>query len=157
MSAPSLYLGSASGGAVLYRMGEGRVDGSVPVSGVARPRSLAPAGIGGECMFTNLYVSITHAAGGVVRVTAVVDHEEAEESTDIVLEATGSRSQTTVREIALSYPYRVGGVERSRHAPRGTWISAKVETVGPVTDGELEIDGIEVEYEVVREGRKAEP
>lgn len=152
MSQPVLLLGRADD-TVLLEANKGYTDDSVEYETSGITNRAAPAGIGGECIFTNLYFTTRHYATPVIlRVGIILDGVELP-ATTIAL-ADGADSGTVrEHEVSLLLPYYVAGVERSRYAPRGTRIEVYTRMVGVL--GPVDVGGVEVEYEVVRESRSA--
>jgi hypothetical protein len=124
---------------------------------------VAPAGLGGECVFRKAWVTVTASAGCTLKLTPIIDG-----SSDAVSGAGGTVSFVTpiftmaqqggtpaprvtqTFPIVLSQKLDVSGIEQSRWYCRGSRCAIKVETVGAVGSGELIIDGIELEHEVIR-------
>ncbi len=158
MITPQLFLGRSLE-PVLLRVGKGYTDDGEPYEMLARSRSLAPAGPGGECIFTLLYLTTLHYTDDVsVWITPIVDQvAQPTQRLDLtgVLDSVGERQ---THEIGLAVPYLVGGVERLRFAPRGTWFDVQIETkygaaevgAAPVASKQI-IESVELEYEIVRE------
>lgn len=160
MITPLLFFGRTSTPALL-KVGEGYTDDGEAYEMYARSRSVAPAGEDGECMFTLLYLTTLHYDTDVsVWITPVVDGAPLPTQRldlDGVLDSIGERQ---THEVGLSLPYTVGGVERLRYAPRGTWFEVIVETkygdaeAGAAPEAAKQIvESVVVEYEVVRESR----
>jgi hypothetical protein len=161
MLLPVLVVGRATAPRVL-KHGVGYTDDGVAYDLLGRSAPFAPAGIAGECAWFTVYVTTTHYDQTVVlRVTSRVDGVEVDQ-TDLVLNAgaPASRGEQQVHEIDLSQAYIDAGITRSRYAPRGVWLDVTVESVRRVGLGvgaRQIVDGIEVEYEVVQEGKVALP
>lgn len=155
MAKPTLYVGLAAD-PQLCQAGQGFDDAGAPYNLVARTDRVALAGVGGECVFSALYLVVEHQGTAVeLRVTPLVDGVPVSQTT-ILLPAAAQRT-TDAYEIGLSVPVIDGlGNEVSRTAPRGTWLQVQVETIA---DGATEalswlrIDGPEIEYDVVQESR----
>lgn len=150
MPGPILFLGQRTA-AVLLAADEGYADGAATYALLARTARAAPAGVGGDVLMTALYLTLSHTEAATVRVTPVVDGI-ALEATDIVLGPAAERA-VTAHEVGVSVPYVVGGVEVSRAGARGTWVQVQVESVGAF--GDLTVEAVEVEYEVLRESKSA--
>ena len=155
MSVPQLFFG-ARDAAVMYRAEEDADDNGAAFPVRLRPRPIAPAGVGGECVFTRLFVTLTHTAGGNVRVIPIVDGREVPGSGLVIELSELEQPETRVEEIVLFEPLLVGGMEYSRQHLRGTFFTVEIATEGPLTDGLLSFDGLEIEYAVVRRGPKLE-
>lgn len=151
MSSPTLYFGQKDGN-TLYRADQGSSDAGAAYTVIAKPRPVAPAGAGGECIFRSIYLVVTYSMACVLRVTPILDGQEfAAEAKDIAL--TAQPTPVTQRfQIGLSVGVADStGTEAIRLAMRGAWFTVKIETVGALGDGVLELEGIELEYKVVRE------
>lgn len=151
-----LFLGAADA-ATVYEADRSYDDGGLAFTPLARTARLAPAGASGECLFAALYVTISRAAGATVRVVPIVDGV-ALDATDIVLVEPAAGVITERHRIVVSQAYVDGGVELLRYQPRGAWMQAEVSVQGtpmlPVGAEETEaviVDGVEVEFEVLRE------
>lgn len=135
------------------------LDDGVIYEMLARSRPYAPAGAGGEAIFTMLYLVTTHYDVSVsLFVTPYVDFAALATQQIDLIGAANPANKSTVHELALSVPYIVGGIERLRVAPRGTWFDVKVETkiaAGNPASARVVIDGGEVETEIVRESKQS--
>jgi hypothetical protein len=125
----------------------------------ARDRPFAPAGQGGEAIFTALWITTTSYDDPITLfITPIVDFVPLETQQLDLVGAVNAENRTEVHELALSVPYVVGGIERMRNAPRGCYIDVRVETnFGGIAQAasRFSIDGIEVEVEIVRDSRVA--
>lgn len=143
-------------GAVLRRGGvQGSQDGAEPIVLRARSNPLALAGIGGEAVFHNLYIALTRAneAEWTFTVTPVVD-QVAQEPIDVVLLAAAA-PVSEILELSLMQPFRDSlDVVRSTFAPRGQWFQLLLSAAN-APDALVSFDGIEIEYDVEIEGRRA--
>jgi hypothetical protein len=139
-----------NGGHRVFRVGSA-TDNAVAVNLVGTTERIAPAGSEGEVVLTQATISVLHTMAGTLRVTPIVD-EVAKPARDITLTAKGTRTLESF-EIALYETHAPGGVEQTKVFPRGTWIQFKVETIGGLAAGDLELTPATVEYEVVRESR----
>ncbi|MGH3428474.1 MAG: hypothetical protein ACRDQZ_13055 [Mycobacteriales bacterium] len=152
MAKPRLFFGARSGG-LLVEAGIGFDDAGAAYSFRAKTSKLAPAGAGGECIFTSLYLSVVHFAPVAFRVTPIVD-EVAEITQEVTLAGLSplggpfTEAQRLVEpiEVGLSRPYLVGGVERLRTYPRGIWFEVLVEATASTF---FRIDAVEVEHQIV--------
>lgn len=156
---PELVVCRGNGVPAMLVVGSGFTDDGVAYEMVARSDPFAPAGQGGEAIFTALWITTTTYDQPVtLLVTPYIDGVAlAQQRIDIPGRANPTNVQQ-VWELALSVPYIQGGVERLRVAPRGCVIEVEVATNiggGMGTSARQAVDGIEVETEVVRESRAA--
>src|SRR5574341_267236 len=152
MSVPRLFLGEL-GGNRLLKADDGFQDASAAIVVRAETVPVAPAGPGGEAIFSALYLVLTATMAVTIQVTPIVDGV-ALEMQDITLSAQTER-KTTHHELGLSIPLMEGPTEMARFAPRGTWFQARI-VVPALAAGDLIIDGVSLEHEVVRESIAAE-
>lgn len=156
MQLPVLVVGLTTAPAIL-RHGVGYLDDDQVYDLYARTDPFMPAGVGGEAAFFTLYLTTTHFdAPTILRVTPRIDGNPLD-STTLVLNTASVDGVQRVSEIDLSVPHLVGGVERLRYAPRGGWMDVTIETLRVIGTGigaRQIVDGIEVEFETVQEGRK---
>lgn len=156
---PQLVLCRGDGTPSMLVVGSGYTDDGAVYEMVARTRPFAPDKMGGEAIFTALWITTTTFDVGVsLFITPYVDFVALEtQRIDIPGEANPQNKQR-VWELALSVPYIRALVEIMRNAPRGTVIDVKVETkIGTVAGASTRqiVDDIEVEAEIVNESRKA--
>lgn len=156
MSAPALVFGAAPGGegAVLYRCDGSGSDAGEPIVAKAEPRATAPAGARGEVAIHNIYLVLHHQAAIALSVTPVLDDVPQVDAAYVFEAPDRSRTVRESLEIPVVVPYESGGKVFSYHAPRGRWITVALEAEwlgGELDEGELTIDGLEVELEVVRD------
>lgn len=142
-----LFLGVV--GDSVYRHGDNQLDGTTSYNFRARTTPIAPQGFGGECLFRNLYVVLESLSGGTMNVTPIVDGLKCE---TIQVTVDGENPEREVYEIPLTLPYEVADVEVSRRGVRGTWVQALIVAEDTERLGfGITIEGVEVEYEPVRE------
>jgi len=152
LTPPKLFFGTR-GSTGLLEVDRGYKDRGIIYDLYAKTNRYAPAGAGGECIFPSLYAVVTFTETMLLYLTSLVDGV-ALETLIIPLVSAGSARQTRSFELGLSVPLMVGGVEKGRQAPRGTWYQCLVETRFDAVanlPNQLIIEGLEVEYEVVRE------
>lgn len=147
MSIPRLFLGEL-GGNRLLEADDGFQDAGAAIPVVLESDPVAPAGPGGEAIFPVLYLVFTATMAVTVTVTPFVDGV-ALETQDIVLASQTARTRTH-HELGLSVPHLESGVEVLRVAPRGTWFAVRLSTPS-LAAGDLILDGVSLEHEVVRE------
>ena len=113
---------------------------------------VAPAGASGECMFKNVYLTVTNTMAITLTLTPVIDFVlQTTEAVDVVLSAEAAR--TTRRfEIGMSLPYNS---DAFRSAMRGAWFQLQIQS-DELAAGDLILEQIELEFEVVRETLQAE-
>lgn len=153
----------------LYRFGEASDDAGTPVAGRFETNRIAPAGIGGEAIFTALVLSVVHTAAVTVRMTPIVDDVvyDGVSAPDAVIEVTLPQPLSGARtwyrkEFGLSQPWVVGGTDRGRFALRGTWLQLRIEledlgvTINDAL-GEAIYEGCDLEWAAVAETADAEP
>jgi hypothetical protein len=157
MQLPILVLGR-SDQPVLLKQGDGYFDDDQAFDLIGRSAPFMPAGLGGECAFYSIYVTTTHyAPTTTLRITPRVDGAFLPPTDVILSSAPPDDGEQRVAEIGLSLPYVVGGVERLRYAPRGCWMDVTIETLrtsGIGVAARIVVDGIEVEFEQVQEGKQ---
>lgn len=122
---------------------------------LAETNAYAPAGIGGEAMFTNVYMSLFRDCTEDVTLifTLIVDGVE-EDPINLTIPGVASPARS-VYEIGLSKPYPSAADPQILTAPRGQWVQLRVETSGGLPDGRFVIEGLELEREIVTEGQGA--
>lgn len=156
MQLPVLVVGHA-GAPALLKHGVGYFDDDQVYDLYARSDAFMPAGSAGEVAFFSIYLTTTHYENPtVLRVTPRVDGLPLD-ATVVVLNIVDAEGEQRVTEIGLSVPYVVGGVEQLRYAPRGSWMDVTIETLRGIGSGvgaRQIVDGIEVEFEVVQEGKQ---
>lgn len=149
-SAPALVRGSAftfMGSDALQLKSSSRTDAGEPVVGRVRSASLAPAGVGGEAAFLNLYVKLSSSGSGLAVVTPVRDGELlVDERVLLPIDANGRPLVHRTHEVGLA----VG--DEIRQAVRGTWFEALIELVDLAGCGPVSVEGVEVEWDLVTEG-----
>lgn len=149
---PTSWFLAGQGG--VWRGAQGIDDAGADMPVHAKTVEVAPAGIGGECLFQNIYLGLTrfNALDWDIDVTGILDGVALETET-ITLEGVAA-PVTEVLEISLAQPYKIDGVEQSRYHPRGAWLAILVEAAeGP--DKEVIFEGPELEYEVLTESLEA--
>lgn len=150
-----LFLGER-GGARLLHGDDGATDdgGAITARGETVP---AGPGVGGEAIFTALILGTTSTALATLAVTPIVSgtspdgtsFETELETQQIYLQSSPQR-MSAQHKLGLTAPVTLAGVEVGRTAPRGTWFRARI--VATIQDdGELILEGLGVEMEVVRE------
>lgn len=143
-------------GARVARYGTVQDDLGSAIEGFVQPNFVAPEGVGAEYVFTNLYLYLSRWNESLLTLslTPLVDGDPSTEQT-FDLEGVATSPTREVIELGLLEPYDSGGSERLRYAPRGTWFSFQLKTVGALPDGDVVLEGVSLEYEVVRETEEA--
>lgn len=157
---PKLILGrGAATPSVLRANGSSYQDDSVNQNASGKTNKVAPAGAGGECIFTTLFLTTTHYDVNVsLFITPFVDGVALARQRLNLVGVVASDGETKVNEIGLSLPYAPGGVEKIRTMPRGTWFQVLIETDAAIVAlGACIVSEVEVEYEVVRESKEPIP
>ncbi len=156
---PVQVVGRGGNGAVILRVGTGYLDDDAKYDLYGRSAPFAPAGMMGECAFHSLYLTTVHYdVTEEIVVTPRVDHVALLPTTITLTGVASSKGERLVHEISLYQPYIIGGIERLRYAPRGTWIDVLIETkftINARTPARFLIDGMDVEAEIVRETKVA--
>lgn len=150
------FLGAGAGG-TLHRWGAAPTDDGAPVVVRQETARFAPAGVGGEAIFTALIPVITYTAAATVRFTPIVDDVElTSAAVEVVLTQPANGRRTRYRqELGLSIPLVRDNVDRGRFAVRGVWCQVRVEILTAIgldalgTPGVVLLEGGELEYEVV--------
>lgn len=143
-----LFYGEANGNR-LFQSDSGHQDVDQAIVVLAESDPVAPAGVGGESIFTGLTCVFLHTMAVTVVVTPIVDGVELE-TQNIVLGSESARTRVQV-ELGLSIPITSDATERGRCAPRGTWFQARL-SVAAIAAGDLIVEGVALEQEVVQEG-----
>lgn len=162
MSIPRLFLGEL-GGNRLLQADDGFQDAGLAIAVRLESELLAPAGPGGEAIFSALYLVFTATMAATIVVTPIVWSVEdgevvrTELETQSIVLASEPERRTTHHELGLSVPLLepVTLIERGRFAPRGTWFAIRLD-VAALAAGDLILDGVSVEHEVVRESLQAQ-
>lgn len=155
MQAPQLLFGQGGGNKVLLASSSAADDDGVDFNLLATTNRLAPAGAGGEAIFTALWLVVTHTMDVDLVFTPLLDGLALESQT-VALSAGAARVTARFR-LGLSVPFlNPLGTEVMRTAPRGTWFQVRIATTGGMAAGDLLIEGCELEHEVVRASQGAE-
>lgn len=168
---PTLFLGSNGPTADVWQWDDGITDGEVlagdgdPINMLALSVRASPAGVGGECIFTQFWIAITYDMDAVtMRFTPIVDGVvfdgtggNPDLSQTLVLAGTPGTRVTERFEFGMSVPFDDGvNVDAIRTALRGAWFQLQVDLVGGLGNGDLIIEQPEIEFEVVRESLQAQ-
>ena len=135
---------------------EGSDDLGTDIELVAKTNEYQPDGMGGEAIWTNLYVALRRSndADLTLRFQPFVDGE-GEDSIDVTLSSVASPTRQLL-EIGLASYYPSAADPQIANSLRGYTFSLEVRTVGTIPAGRLIIDGIELEWELAGEDREAD-
>lgn len=141
-------------------------DDGVANSLLLETNPVAPDGLGGEVAFTTVYVTVTAGASAVLKVTPIVDDVEPVSTTTpdgavlsvvsptmTVPQQTGGPPVPTLTQtfqVPLLLQLVRSGQVKTRWYPRGARCAIRIETQGAIGTGPFRIDGIELEYETLR-------
>lgn len=145
MSKGAAFIGQRAA-ANLLALDRGSSDAGTPIRVRGETAAVAVAGAGGEAIFPTLYLTLTHSMVATLRVTPLLDGVPLPVILLSVYAA--PRRVSTVHELSLMQSFE--GL--LTYAPRGTWIAVRIE-VDPLTEGDLIVDSVEVEYEIVQESK----
>lgn len=150
MAKPLLMFGCKSLGDLL-QADAGYTDDGASYSLFVKTDRVAPAGVGGESAFHNLYIPIEHDVAVTLRVTAIVDGV-ALTAQDFALSAPSARKVTLLEvPTTVRFPVTIANFgSLAQFAARGTWLQVQLETVGAVT-GYVAAGGVDLEHETLRE------
>jgi len=139
---------------------DGNEDLGDAIEFVALSNAYAPAGIGGEAVFKNVYLSIfrDNTEDVLLEITPIIDEVE-QDPIDLTLVGIASAARS-VYELGLAVYYPSTADPQIATAQRGTWFQLEIRSVGAPesigrVDGRIVMEGLELEYEVEREGRQA--
>lgn len=163
---PNLFIGRKDTLAEVFRWSDGETDGSNGGAGdTIYPRAesvrWAPGGVGGEAIFTRMWIALTYDMAAVtLRFTPILDgvpQDGTGGTTDLrqtlALTAVPGTRKTERYEFTLYIPYDSDAV---RLALRGCWFQLLVDTTTTLGVGTLIIEQPEIEYEIVRESVEAQ-
>lgn len=144
-----------AGGPRIIQGRKGALDLTTAFGLYAKSRVLAPAGVDGEALFCNLYLTLTWTAGATLRVTPIVDGipydgvDATDERKTLTLTARAKRkTQTFVIPLTrrLVDP-RDSAVTATRFYLRGGRFQVLMESVGILGEGDLILEAAVVEAE----------
>ena len=125
----------------------------------------APAGLGGECAFTQAFVTVRAAAGTTLQFTPIVNDDDSltrphpsgsigvmQVSVTIPQQAGGPPTPmlTQTFAIPLRYTLQIGGIPVSVFHPRGERCRIRVESTSAIGTGALRLEQCELEYQILR-------
>lgn len=146
-----LFAGTRTG--KIAQVGINYTDDGATYDVLAHSERVAPGGVGGECIFTSLFVVTRHFTTNCTWwLTPIVDGVALEQQRIDLVGAATTTGIRTSHQLGLSLAYVRSAVEILRTAPRGTWFELLVETkASSVALGKQMIESVYVEHEVVRE------
>lgn len=158
MTAPlALFMGQGNGPKV-FKAFEGATDDGVAFYPEAETRCLAPAESSGECIFTAIFLAVTWTMPVTLRVTPILDDRRydgtlgtSDERRTIVLTSQAVR-QTETFLVPVSVPLYDPvdtDLEVARLNMRGQRFGVFVEATTPLGAGDLLLEDVQVEFEVV--------
>ena len=160
---PTLFYGGRDTEASVLQADVGFEDNLVPYVPSALSNAVAPAGASGECIFKNVYITLTHDMAVDIRLTPIVDFVpldgtsgQPDERLIFTLPDLTPDRLTERFEMGLSKPFPLTGPTRFRNALRGAWFQLLAEAINGLAVGDLIFDQVELEYEIVRESLVAE-
>lgn len=137
----NIFFGEAGGPRLLFA-DSGTDDDGLPITLLALPNRIAPAGEDGECMFYAATLAVRHLGAVDLTITPKLNGRRLLPIA-VSLEALAEVGVEMV-ELALAEVYQVGGTS---YGVRGTWLSFEI--TATVTDEFLSIEPLEVEIEPV--------
>lgn len=149
----------------MLTLGGGYQDDGTNYASFLRTRPFFPAGQGGECIFTNVYLTLTGydvAVGFGVKVyidgvaigIGVEGNTVGYQKVAFAGGVANPVHKPRVHELSLLQPYPPWpAAEQFRVAPRGSSIAVELSTIIGGAYNKIVVDGIEAEYEVVRESK----
>lgn len=147
---PSVTFFMGGEGPGILRGGQGIQDDGVDIEPLLQSNDVAPAGVGGECLFYEVHLAVTrnNANPWTITVTPIVDGID---QVPVEIEYAGVGAVVTEHQhITLAQPYIVGGEEVSLYHPRGAWFGLRIEA-DDAPDGTFTFEGFDLEGEVVTE------
>lgn len=162
---PTLFFGGIDTNGNILEFGAGADDNGVAIDLLALSDPIAPAGASGECIFKNIYLTITYDMTVDLIITPIIDFVRldglagaippgyagvVDEQLTLSLVA-GAARQTERFEIGMSLPYPDTATERLRTALRGAWFQVDVSIAAGLAAGDLILEQVELEFENVRE------
>ncbi|MDH3367915.1 MAG: hypothetical protein OEO17_08725 [Gemmatimonadota bacterium] len=169
---PTMFLGRRYTSADVWRFGVGESDGAGPegspvgdtITFLAKSDRFAPAGAGGEAIFTQFWIALTYDMTVTLRFTPIVDgivYDGTGTNPDLrqtlALTGTPGVRKTERYEFALYLPYDDGtDPDALRTDLRGTWFQLVIDNTTVLGAGDLIIEQPEIEFEIVRESEAAQ-
>lgn len=146
-------------------------DDGVPFAIRPETNDAVPAGLGGEAVFSMVYLTVRAAASAVLQVTPILD--DLDETTrahpsgtleilqpQITIPQQMGGPPTPMRTATFAVPLLarliVGGVPTAIWHLRGERCRIRLASVGPIGTGALRLEQAELEYEVIRRAQFGE-
>jgi len=150
---PSITFFVAGEGSSILRGGVGIQDDGADYGILLQTNEVAPAGVGGECLFEAIHIAVTrnNDAEWTVTITPIIDGVD-QEPVEITYDAS-SDVVTEHEYVSLAQPYKVDGVEVSKYYPRGAWFALRIEA-DDIPSGDFTFEEPELGYEVLTESQK---
>lgn len=147
------FVGDSEGN--LLVLGGTNQDDGTDIKVFSQSNDIAPVGAGGECLFFEVYFSVTrnNTSSWSMVATPIVDGIDLEPVTLTFPAIPGGEMVTEHQSIFLAQPYKIGGVEQSLYHPRGAWFQLRLESTD-TPDSTFMLEGWELEYAIVRESLK---
>jgi hypothetical protein len=138
----------------LYRFGSSAMDYDEHIEFLLEPNAVAPAGVGGECLFRNIWIVVTYNAVFELTFTPILDGKPlTNEAHTWIVTATRDEPVTEKFEIGLGKTHPSYADQKTRYGQRGSWFSFRLEGRDLAQlCGIVEVEGVEIEYETLREG-----
>ena len=156
-------LASGTAGPPYFATAAVTMDGGEPFAFAYTTDPWQPDAQAGECLFQWVYLTLSWSMAATVRVTALVDGASetitlSDGSTLVPISPTFQLAQqggdyqriSQVFAIPLVRAHVRNGVEVTRVYERGQRVALTIESTGPLGVGELMLEGIEMEFEVIR-------
>jgi len=116
-----------------------------------RTDRFAPAGVGGEAAFYLLYLALSFEVATPIVITPIIDNVRLPGVPYALAPGLDARTDTVI-EMSLMQPIP-GHPTRGLYAPRGCWFQVEVATDFPGAAAFVQVDGVEVEVDIVQEGK----
>ena len=125
----------------------------------------SPAGLGGECLFSQAFITVRAAAGTTLTITPIVNDDDSltrphpagtigvmQVSVTVPQQSGGPPTpmRTQTFAIPLHFTLQIGGIPASVFHPRGESCRIRIESVSPIGTGSFRLEQCELEYEIIR-------
>lgn len=161
---PTRFFFGLGSTASLYRYGTLPTDDGAAVLARVETQKFAPAGVGGEAIFTAIMPVIVYTAAVTIRFTPIVDGLLYSGGAGLGVNAavpisltqpTDGRRAWWRGDLGLSLPYVRDSIDRGRYALRGTWFQLRAEVTSVIgldtlgNPGVVLLEGCDLEFEPV--------